>query len=61
MKVWNAIRDQFVQWEKDQLNAAITGETLCPKGIVIDEKVLPSDLEAKLKNGKERVMRSSFR
>ena len=49
MKVWEAIRNHFVQWEKDQLNAAISGETICPKGIVIDEQVLPEVLNAKLK------------
>jgi hypothetical protein len=49
MKRWNNIRYLFEQWEKDQLNAAISGETICPKGIVINEQVLPESINSKLK------------
>lgn len=37
MSDWDRIRLNFTQEEKDQLNAAITGETICPRGCIIDE------------------------
>lgn len=54
MKVWEAIRVRFVQWEKDQLNAAIVGETICPKGLIINDQVLPESITAKLKVAMEQ-------
>lgn len=59
MKTWETIRGQFVQWEKDQINAAISGETVCPKGIVLDEQVLPENLNAKLKFAIEKERKLS--
>lgn len=59
MRRWEAIRHKFVQWEKDQINAAISGETICPKGIVIDEQVLPESINAKLKFALEQERRIS--
>lgn len=36
---WNAVREQFDEADKIVLNDAITGETICPRGVVIDEKI----------------------
>ena len=33
---WNKVRDYFTETEKAVLNGAYTGETICPRGIVID-------------------------
>jgi len=38
MSDWNRIRLNFTEEEKSILNAAITGETICPRGCVIDEE-----------------------
>ena len=37
MDDWERIRGNFSEEEKSILNANITGETICPRGIVIDE------------------------
>ena len=38
MDDWERIRGNFSEEEKSILNANITGETICPRGIVIDEE-----------------------
>ena len=47
---WNAIRDDFNQGEKDKLNAAISAEIICPRGVVVDREKLGPELRAKLTN-----------
>ncbi len=37
MTDWERVREHFSQEEKDRLNAAYTGETICPHGITVDE------------------------
>jgi len=48
MDTWNHIRFDFTEEEKAKLNAAIIGETICPKGCVLDLTKLGTDLETKL-------------
>ena len=55
MGTWNRIRDQFSQEEKDLLNLAVTGETICPRGLIVDEQSLPADLARKLCASKVRA------
>lgn len=45
---WNAIREHFTEDEKRRLNSSISGETICPRGIVIDVSTLPDELADKL-------------
>lgn len=49
---WNRIREQFNEDEKAHLRAHITGETICPRGIVIEEGRLSAELAEKLKKAK---------
>ena len=60
MKTWNAIRDGFEQSEKDALNSAITGQTICPQGIVIDERELTPALKLKLTTAKSAATQGKF-
>lgn len=48
MTTWERIRMQFSEDEKSLLNAAITGEIICPRGCTVDADKLPSDLREKL-------------
>ena len=39
MSDWQIIRNNFLDEEKeDELNAAIVGEVLCPRGVIVDEE-----------------------
>ena len=49
MDDWNKIRLWFNKAEKARLNAAITGETICPRGCVLDEERLGPELAEKVK------------
>ena len=49
---WNRIREQFSEDEKKALRAHVTGETICPRGIVVEESELSAELAAKLKTAK---------
>ena len=51
MDKWNQIRDKFTDDEKAKLNSLIIGQTICPSGIIIDDKELPDDIREKLKAG----------
>lgn len=42
------IRMQFTEEEKAALNAAITGEAICPRGCTVDVDKLPGELRGKL-------------
>lgn len=46
--VWETIRDQFSEAEKVNLRQAITGQAICPKGVVIDVDLLDMALRDKL-------------
>ncbi len=48
MEVWTQIRDQFSEEEKAELNRAITGTVLCPRGATIAESRLSAELLRKL-------------
>jgi hypothetical protein len=50
IKRWKEISYLFNQNEKNQLNKAITGETICPPGLAIDESKLDKQLLRKLKS-----------
>jgi hypothetical protein len=49
MTDWNKIREDFTEMEKKMLNEAITGETICPHGCMIDESKAGS-IGVKVKN-----------
>ena len=46
---WNKVREHFTEDEKDFLRKCVTGETICPRGFVIDE-LAAGEHGAKLKN-----------
>ena len=54
---WDAMREMFDDHEKDALNAAITGEAICPRGIIIDVTKLNPELQAKFTNALEQLRR----
>ena len=43
MSDWDKVREHFSQEEKDRLNLAINGETICPRGMTIDESKAPAE------------------
>lgn len=45
---WDEIRSHFTPGEKALLNAAMTGEVICPRGMTLDEAMLPVELRGKL-------------
>jgi hypothetical protein len=49
METWDRIRAQFSEDEKAKLNAAITGEVICPRGCSLDDEKLGPELAKKLK------------
>ena len=49
MTEWDAIREKFTPEEKQILNDAIRGETICPRGCTIDEEKA-GDVGVKIKN-----------
>jgi hypothetical protein len=48
LSTWHLIREQFTEEEKASLNAAITGEVICPRGCRVDDEKLPDGLRSKL-------------
>jgi hypothetical protein len=46
--VWEKIREQFSDAEKLQLREVVTGEAICPKGVLIDPDRLEPELKRKL-------------
>lgn len=48
--IWERIRGLFEEAEKVQLRTAVTGETICPRGFIIDEEQLAPELLARLKD-----------
>jgi hypothetical protein len=49
MTTWAKVRGDYSQAEKDKLNAAITGEALCPRGVFLDTEKLGAELTAKIR------------
>lgn len=56
---WNAIREQFTEDEKKHLNSSISGETICPRGIVIDVSTLPDELADKFTSAIQAARKAS--
>lgn len=50
-----SIRHQFTAEEKTMMNLAITGQVVCPRGVTLDEAMLPAELQGKLKAAVEGV------
>ena len=50
---WQRIRERFSEEEKQALRDAWCGETICPKGIVIDEAKLDEALCARVTAAKK--------
>jgi hypothetical protein len=48
---WETIRHLFDEVEKIALNSGIAGETVCPRGVVIDEQRISAELLEKLRKG----------
>ena len=53
MSTWNKMRENFSEEEKDKLNAAIDGETICPRGVTLDPERLGVELERKIVENKK--------
>lgn len=47
-KTWLKHTQEFSNEEKESLNKAITGEIICPRGIVVDETKLSYELKSKI-------------
>ena len=45
---WKLIRERFTEEEKAQLNRAIQGEAICPRGVVVGADALGAALRAKV-------------
>jgi hypothetical protein len=45
---WNTIRDNFTEEEKQSFREAVTGESICPKGVSVELSKLPIELRDKL-------------
>lgn len=50
MAQWEKIRHHFSEEEKATLNAAISGQVICPAGCTLDEVKLGEELTGKLKS-----------
>jgi hypothetical protein len=46
---WTAVRGRFTAEERTRLNQAIIGQVICPRGVVLDTKALPTELTEKLR------------
>jgi len=56
---WAEIRDRFNQAEKDALTDAIQGQSICPKGWVVNENELEPELRAKIERLRKPVRREA--
>lgn len=45
---WEKVRTQFTESEKEHLRMNMAGETICPRGWVVNENELPKELKIKL-------------
>ncbi len=48
-EMWDRIRDQFTEAEKEKLRATVTGTTICPRGWTMDVAQLEEPLAEKLR------------
>jgi hypothetical protein len=48
--VWESIREQFSEDDKVELRKHVTGETICPRGFVVDTENIPEPLRQKFLN-----------
>ena len=55
-KTWDEIRDQFSEQEKSNLRKYVTGESICPKGIIVDEYAMTKELSDKLIAAKKGIL-----
>jgi hypothetical protein len=58
LRRWEEIRQWFDEDERADLNKAITGEAICPKGAIIDREQLEPALREKLDLHLGRTMRA---
>jgi hypothetical protein len=47
---WAKTRLDYTEEEKTKLNAAISGEAICPSGCFLDEEELGTELAEKVRN-----------
>lgn len=52
---WNRIRAEFSEQEKNELRSAIAGESICPPGLMVDDRRINPELVAKLQDAMARV------
>lgn len=45
---WERVRERFSEAERSELHRACTGETVCPPGLILDERELRPELRKKL-------------
>jgi hypothetical protein len=45
---WDKIREHFSSEEKLEMREAVSGETVCPPGVILDGSKLSLELRAKL-------------
>ena len=54
--LWAKIRDRFTEEEKELLRGAFCGETICPRGVVVDEEKLKPGLLRALAEAKRGAL-----
>lgn len=52
---WELIRSEYTEEEKQALRCAVSGETICPPGVALDEHRLSADLAQKLNASLQKV------
>lgn len=52
MATWETMRENFSEEEKMQINVAICGETICPRGCILDVEKLGPELAAKIQGNR---------
>lgn len=45
---WKIHRDEFTEGEKEKLREAECGQTICPRGVIIDDALISSELSTKI-------------
>jgi hypothetical protein len=59
--VWERIRDDFSENEKEQLRGATCGDSICPRGAILDEETLGAELRAKIQRLNKRGRHDAIR
>lgn len=52
---WEKVRDRFSEEEKAKLNLAVSGESICPQGLFLDDELISEKLKQKLTTELESV------